>query len=58
MRDLVEQTGGDALLANMYGNQVMNVHREDGPTPAVISSSAVPRLDVEGGAAVPAPHPT
>lgn len=37
MRDLVEQTGGDVLLANVYGNQVMNVHREDGPTPAVIS---------------------
>jgi DNA-binding IclR family transcriptional regulator len=37
MRDLVDETDGDVLLANVYGNQVMNVHREDGPTPAVIS---------------------
>jgi DNA-binding IclR family transcriptional regulator len=37
MRALVDQTEGDALLANLYGDQVMNVHREDGPKPAVIS---------------------
>lgn len=37
MRDVVDQSGGDVLLANVYGDQVMNVHREYGPTPASIS---------------------
>lgn len=37
MRDVVEQSGGDVLLANVYGDHVMNVHREYGPTPASIS---------------------
>ena len=37
MRELVVQSGGDVLLAHIYGDQVMNVHREDGPTPATIS---------------------
>jgi len=37
MRELVGQSGGDVLLAHVYGDQVMNVHREDGPTPVTIS---------------------
>jgi DNA-binding IclR family transcriptional regulator len=37
MRDLVAQTSGDVLLANVYGDQVMVVHREHGPAPVAIS---------------------
>jgi DNA-binding IclR family transcriptional regulator len=37
MRDLITQTGGDVLLANVYGDQVMVVHREHGPAPVAIS---------------------
>jgi len=37
MRDLIAQTGGDVLLANLYGGQVMVVHRELGPAPVAIS---------------------
>ena len=37
MRDLVHRSGGDVLLANVYGDQVMIVHREHGPDPVAIS---------------------
>ena len=37
MRELVMQSGGDVLLAHVYGDQVMNVHREDSAAPVPIS---------------------
>jgi len=37
MRELVARSGGDVLLAHVYGDQIMNVHREDSPAPVPIS---------------------
>lgn len=37
MRELVERTGLDCVISNLYGQQVLDTHRELGHAPAVLS---------------------
>lgn len=37
MKELLERTGCDVTLANIYGDQILNVHHEPGPQPLRLS---------------------
>ena len=51
MRELVEQTGFDCVISGMFGNQLLDTHREYGSAPATLAyGRGRPRPMFKGGA--------